>query len=70
MSELGQNLVNWVVLWLASSVFQHYCLHSLKLFSNAVGLSYIGDYIIIVINYASECIELASRIFHLMGLKV
>ena len=58
MSELGQNLLTWVIIWLASSVFKYYCLPSLKLFSNAVGLSYIGDYIIIVINYASECIEL------------
>jgi hypothetical protein len=53
MSELGQNLLTWVIIWLASSVVKYYCLLTLKLFSNAVGLSYIGDYAFIVINYAS-----------------
>ena len=58
MFELGQNCVTWITLWLASSVLKYYCLPTLKLFSNAVGLSYIGDYVLIAINYTSECIEL------------
>ena len=56
-------MLTWVILWLASSVFRHYCLPSLKLFSNAVGLSYIGDYAFIAINYASECVELVVTNF-------
>ena len=60
MFELGQNCVTWITLWLASSVLKYYCLPSVKLFFNAVGLSYIGDYVLIAINYTSECIELVE----------
>ena len=55
--------MTWITLWLASSVLKYYCLPSVKLFFNAVGLSYIGDYELIVINYASECMELAVTNF-------
>ena len=66
MSELGQNLLTWVVFWLASSVFKYYCLPTITLFSNAVGLSYIGDFVLIAINYASElCIS--YQLYYMLG---